>query len=204
MAFTSAGTSFVRYRIPQQIEQPFWSEVLDRLKRFAFVDIDDTADERSFGWVSFDNMLETDWHSASPEKGIYLTFSLRLDTRRIPAAVFKKHFQIALTNLKEQMQASGKKFVSKDQKTELKEQVMLRLRSRFLPIPAYFEVVWNTTNNIVFFGSTRDKMCELFVELFHKTFGIHLERQTPFWLGLQLAGTQARGSLESIEPTTFI
>ena len=126
MAFTSASTSVVRYRIPQQIEQPFWGEVLDRLKRFAFVDIDNNSDERSFGWVCFDDMLDTNWEVAPPEKGAYLAFSLRLDTRRVPAAVFKKHFQIALKDLKEQVKESGKKFVSKDQKTELREQVLLR------------------------------------------------------------------------------
>ncbi len=204
MAFTSASTSFVRYRVPQQIDQPFWGEVLDRLKRFAFVDIDNNSDERSSGWVCFDDMLDTNWETAPPEKGAYITFSLRLDTRRVPAAVFKKHFQIALKDLKEQVRQSGKKFVSKDRKTELREQVLLRLRSRTLPVPAYFEVIWNTDSQIIFLGSTRDKVCEMFEELFHKTFGIHLERQTPFWLGLQLAGKEARGQLEAMEPISFI
>ena len=36
------------------------------------------------------------WRSAPPEKGAYLAFALRLDTRRIPPAVLKKYVTIAL------------------------------------------------------------------------------------------------------------
>ncbi len=204
MALLSASTSLTRYRIVEDIPQALWGEVNDRLRKFAFRDIDDTAEERSFGWVCFDNMLDAEWNTAPPEKGAYLTFSLRLDTRRIPAAVLKKHVQLAMEQQLHLMQAQGQKFLTRDQKTEIKEQVKLRLRARTLPVPAYFDVIWDTEKNLVYLGTTTDKIRELFDELFTKTFGLNLEPQNPFFTALSLLGQDKLQTLETLEPTLFV
>ena len=97
MGFMSASVGLTRYRIVEEdIPSSLWHEVEDRLKRNSFRDIDASAEERSFGWVSFDNMLDPDFILCPPEKGPYLTFTLRLDTRRVPPAVMKKHFAVAV------------------------------------------------------------------------------------------------------------
>ncbi|MDD2219798.1 MAG: recombination-associated protein RdgC [Desulfoplanes sp.] len=204
MAILSASTSLTRYHIVEDVPQELWAEVNDRLRKFAFRDIDDTADERSFGWVCFDNMLDAKWTTAPPEKGVYLTFSLRLDTRRISAAVLKKHVQLAMDHQLRLMQDQGQKFLTRDQKTEIKEQVKLRIRARTLPVPAYFNVIWDTDKNIIYLGSTTDKILELFNELFTKTFGLNLEPQTPFFSALNLLGEDRLQDLETLEPTIFV
>jgi DNA recombination-dependent growth factor C len=204
MSILAASTSLSRYRIVEDIPGELWAEINDRLRKFAFRDIDETADERSFGWVCFDNMLDEKWATAPPEKGHYLAFSLRVDTRRIPAAVLKKHLQLAMNHQLERLKAQGKKFLTRDQKIEIKEQVKLRLRARTLPIPAYFNVIWDTDNSTVFLGNTTDKVRELFEELFTKTFGLNLEPQTPFFKALSLAGPNRLQDLEQLEPTLFI
>ena len=82
MAFISGSTSFTRYRIVEDVPDELWPKIPELLKKFAIKEIDQTADERSWGWVCFDDWLDTALRTAPPEKGAYLTFSLRLDTRR--------------------------------------------------------------------------------------------------------------------------
>ena len=39
---------------------------------------------------------------------------------------------------------------------------MFQLKKRFLPIPAEFQVIWNTSSGEVWFASTQGKMLEIF------------------------------------------
>jgi hypothetical protein len=203
MGFLSASVSFTRYRLMSEAPDTLWSEVVDRLKRYAFRDIDDTADERSFGWVCYDNWLDPYFKEAPPQKGEHLAFSLRLDTRRVSPAVFKKHFSLALGEALEHAKSQGKAHISRDRKQEIREQVNQRLMSRTLPIPAVFEVAWNVPKNVIYLGSTRQKIKSLFEDLFTLTFDLHVEPLTPYALGLSLAGEEKRPVLDSLEPADF-
>ncbi|WP_457571743.1 recombination-associated protein RdgC [Desulfovulcanus sp.] len=201
MGILSTSLSLTRYKIVGNVPDTLWTEIQTRLLKFSFRDIDNTTDERSFGWVCFDNMLDPNWHTAPPEKGEYLTFALRLDTRHIPPAVLKKHFQLHFEELKEKLKEKGYKYISREQKKELKEQVKLKLLAKTLPIPAYFDVVWDMGKNIVYFASTRPKILELFEELFTRTFELHLEPQNPFFAALNIIGQEHLPKLEALEPT---
>lgn len=204
MGFLSASTGLTRYRLSDEVGDDVLSDVQLRLKRFAFVDIDQSMEERSFGWVCFDDLLDAQWVAAGPEKGPYLAFSLRLDTRRVPPAVFKKHWMIALRERMAQLGQEGKKFLSKDQKTELRDQVRQRLLMRSLPIPAVFDVVWSVRDNRVYLATTNTKVRALFEELFTQTFEAGLEPLTPVVLGLELLGEAAEGHLTGFEGSLFV
>ncbi|SDB51719.1 Putative exonuclease, RdgC [Desulfonatronum thiosulfatophilum] len=204
MGFLSASTGLTRYRLPDDVGDDVLAEIPRRLKSFAFVDIDQSMEERSFGWVCFDDLLDVDWATAGPEKGPYLAFSLRLDTRRVPPAVFKKHWMIALRERQAQLAQEGKKFVPKDQKTELREQVRQKLLMRSLPIPAVFDVVWSVRDNRVYLATTNGKIRTLFEDLFARTFQAELEPLTPVSLGLEMLGAGAEGRLTSFEGSIFI
>jgi hypothetical protein len=201
MSFTKSSASFTRYRISDPVPSFLWGEVPDRLRRFAFKDIDDLPEERSFGWTAFDDMLDTLWQTHPVEKGIYLAFALRLDTRRVPPAVAKKHLALALRKEEAAMRDLGKKFVSRERRKELKEQVLLRLRRHFLPIPAQFELVWNTASSFLYFTSVQQKMRDLFEEIFVRTFDLHIAPLTPYELAAALLPDPA--PLDILEPTRF-
>ena len=89
MGFCNASCSFTRFRIIDPIPSELWTQIPDKLRQFAFRDIDDLPEMQAYGWVCFEDMLDSEWRTAPPHKGAYLLFSLRLDTRRIPAAVIK-------------------------------------------------------------------------------------------------------------------
>ena len=203
MGFMNASASFTRFQITETVPKELWTQIPDKLKQFAFKEIEDTAEERGWGWVCFDDMLDSFWRTAPPEKGGYITFSLRLDTRRIPAAVIKKHAQLALRDEERKIKEQGKKYVSRERKKELKEQVQLKLRARSFPIPAEFNVAWNIQTNVVYLASTQSKVLELFTEYFSQSFGLDLEPMNPYTLAVRLKGEDVMHSLDNIEPSRF-
>ena len=204
MSFLKSSTSFTRFRIVDELPAGLWATVPDKLRQYAFQDIDEIPEERSFGWVNFDDMLDASWRISPPEKAEYLTFSLRLDTRRIPPAVLKKHTRIALQEEERRIKEQGKKFVARERKKEIAEQVKLRLRSRFLPIPAEFQVVWNTQTSRIYLASTQGKVIELFQEQFTRTFDLHIEQLLPYGLALSLLGDDISARLDEVEATRFL
>jgi len=203
MGFLNASSSFTRFRIADPVPATLWPTLPDKLKQFCFRDIDNTSDERSWGWVCFDDMLDTSWRTAPPEKGGYIAFSLRQDTRRIPAAVLKKHLAIALREEEARNKEQGKKFISRERKKELREQVRIKLMARFLPIPAEFNVLWTIDTGVIYFASTQSKMIDLFSDYFTLTFDLHLEPLTPYALAASMLDEAAMTKLDTLEPTRF-
>lgn len=204
MSILSASLGLTRYRIIEDVPNELLQQVPEKLTQFCMVDIDATADERSFGWTNVDDMLDMNWTQSPPEKGEYFTFKLRLDTRRIPPAVLKKHYTIALNKELEHNKEQGKNFVSRDRKREIKEQVTLKLRARSLPIPAVFDVIWNPSANRVYLDTTNAKVRSLFEDHFTLTFDLHLEPLTPFFMAMEELGEEAAPRLENLDPTIFV
>ncbi len=203
MGLISSSGSFTRYAIVGEVSQERLREIPERLVKHAFQEIDHTADERSFGWVCFDDWLDMEWATAPPEKAHFMAFSLRLDTRRIPPAVYKKHVDLALRAEKEAAREAGKTFVGKDRKKEIREQVRLKLLARSMPIPAVFEAAWDVMKHEIYFNSTNSKTQELFEDLFTLTFELHLEPMTPYYLGLRLLDPSRHALLDELQPCEF-
>ncbi|WP_285906341.1 recombination-associated protein RdgC [Pseudodesulfovibrio pelocollis] len=203
MSILSASLGLTRYRVMEDVPSDLLRQVPEKLRQFSFVDIDATAEERSFGWTSIDDMLDLNWTQSPPEKADYFAFALRLDTRRIPPAVLKKHTTIALNKELAQNKEQGKNFVSRDRKREIKEQVTLRLRARTFPIPAVFDAIWNPTANRILLATTNAKVRALFEDYFTLTFDLHLEPLTPFFMAMDILGEEAAPKLEHLEPTIF-
>ncbi len=203
MSFLKAGTTFTRFKIIDEIPPALWGEIPDKLRKHAFKDIDDIPEERSWGWVNFEDMLDVEWKSSPPQKGEYLTFSLRLDTRRVPPAVIKKHLAVEMKKEEAQNKERGKNYISRERKKELKELVILRLKQRFLPIPAEFQAVWNTGSNIVYFASTQSKMLDLFQEQFTLSFNLHIEPLSPYNLAASILSEAELDRLDLLEAADF-
>lgn len=204
MGFLSASAGFTRFRFTEPVPKELWGSISAKLKQYSFKDIDDIPEERGWGWVNFDDMLDTAWTVSPPEKGEYICFSLRLDTRRIPPAVLKKHTLLAIREEENKAKEQGRDYISRTRKKELQDSVKSRLMTRFLPIPAEFNVVWNTRDNIVYFASTQEKVIHLFTEFFSLTFDLDLEPLTPFSLAVHLMGEESIKKLEDVTLTRFV
>lgn len=204
MSFLKSSTSFTRYKVVDEVPASLWSEIPDKLRQFAIKDIDDLPEDRGWGWVCFEDWLDTEWHTCPPQKGgDYITFSLRVDTRRVPPAVIKKHLGLAMKAEELKMKAVGKTFVSRERKKEIKEQVVFLLKKRFLPIPAEFQVVWNVTTGLIYVASVQAKLLELFEEYFLHSFELHLEQLTPYGLATLFLPEADLEQLDDVEATSF-
>ena len=203
MGFLNASSSFTRFSIVDPVPEQLWADIPDLLKKGALLDIDELPEMEAKGWTCSDDYLDTQWVTASPHKGEYLAFTLRIDTRRIPAGVIRKHVTLALKKEKLANLAQGKTYISKERKKEIKEQVTLRLRQRFLPVPAEINVVWSIRKNEVWLASVQNKVIELFMQLFLDTFQLHLQQLTPSALAIQLMGEGQVETIDRIEATVF-
>lgn len=203
MSFLKSSTSFTRFRVLDDVKPEVYDNIGEILRKFAMIDIDDTADERRYGWTNFDDMLDVDFSRSSPRKSEFIVFAFRLDTRRIAPAIIKKHVTIALRQEEEKLAELGKKYISKDRKKEIIEQVKLRLRTRTLPIPAVFEVIWDYSHNMIYFASVQRKVIDLFTEYFVRSFDVRIEQVLPYSLAQSILGEGCEDKLDELEPTTF-
>lgn len=172
----------------------------EKLKQFAFAPIDKLpGEENSRGWVNFDDMLDLAWDVSVPEKGNFLTFAFRTDTRRVPAPVLKVEYEKALQEEMEKAQAEGKKFVSRERKKELKELVKAKLMAKTPPSPAVIDAALDMTTGQLLVGSTSGKQLEAFAEHFKSSFGQDIKE-------LSFAGLEDREDAlkESLAMETFL
>ena len=151
-------------------------DALSLLRKHPFLPIDDTPQERSYGWCAWNDLTDTEWRETHPSiGGSYLAFGLRIDLRKIAPALLKKELAIALKEEEARNKEQGKKFINRERKAEITAQVKLRLMARSLPTPKSIGVVWDTEKDTVYFLSVNDKEVALFCELFTSTFNLELE-----------------------------
>lgn len=203
MGFNSSSISFSRFRVLDPVSDEFLLAIPDKLRLFAFRDIDNTSDVRSFGWVPHEDMLDLAWENSHPRLGEYLLFSLRLDTRRISPAVIKKHVAQALREEYANM-PEGQKLIPKNRKKEIIERISAVLLSRTLPVPALFDVLWNINKNEILFTSIQSKMIDLFMEYFTNSFNLHIEQILPSSLAQNFLDEKLQEELEQLQETQFI
>lgn len=156
----------------------------EALMRRMFMPIDSTADERSFGFVPFDDPFASDmnhaWVTSILERGHFLAFALRMDVRRIPGATLKMRVKSAV---EAEQTATGKKFISKDRKNEIKDREKLRLLAQTVPTPTVVDVVLDMIDGRIYIASVSKKAKDVFASLWHSAFGEMPLEQTPYVLG---------------------
>ena len=192
------------------------SRVGDGLARNAFRSIEQTSEELSIGWVQLDDYQASCFHDPqSYQREHYLTFSLRIDQRKLPTALLKPY----LLKAEEEWLANNPQFnrVPKQQRESLRDAVRGSLFAKTLPAPAIYDAVWDTRSNLLTFASLGTKAIDPFVDLFKKSFdGLRLVPLHPFAragqvidVALQetLAKANATGSegvLEQIEANQWL
>lgn len=152
----------------------------EHLSKNAFRSIDEGIAEVSIGWVHPGNHQESAfgapadfWHDH------YLAFSLRQDRRRIPAALLKAYYQVAEHEF---LAANpGLRWVPKQKKQDLRDNVRAGLLAKTLPVPTVFDTVWDTRTGLLTFTSLGGPAIEAFEVHFKKTFpGLRLVAVHPY------------------------
>jgi DNA recombination-dependent growth factor C len=150
--------------------------------------------------VVLDNLLQTSFDGGQAHKGEYLAFSLRIDTRKVPAAVFRKHYLMAEVKVRQEQKFRR---LSRQQKLELKKTVMADLLRRQMPQPALFDIVWHPGQQRLWLFATSPKVRETFETLFRETFELDIYLLFPYTLAQDVLDATAQDRLETVEPAVF-
>lgn len=202
MGIFAKSLSFCRYFVRGELPADFSAWLTERLQRFQFQEIEDEQAEKSSGWVALSNLLQTDFTGDPVVKGEYVGFSLRIDTRKVPAALLRKHYLLAERRVRE-----GQRFrpLSRSQQQDLKRTVARELLARQLPQPSLYDVVWQPAAQRLWLFATSPKVREIFETLFRETFELDLYLLFPYTLAQDLLPHEALlKRLELIDPTTFV
>ncbi len=146
---------------------------METLQKYAFTDIG--HEEQALGWTNIHDMFDTTWRLAPPTAGEWLCFSLRVDTRKVPSALLKKHLAKVLLKEEEAAASRGEK-VTRKRKKELKEQMFATLRSQTEALPTAIDVAVNIQDGHTLVATTSEAQLALVEEYFTQSFGTTLQR----------------------------
>jgi len=199
MGFLTGTCTFTKYRIEGEEPISFREFVDERLKKFAFHELEGVTDEKITGWVGLGNVLDTEFQNAYYSVGDYLAFSLRIDRRSVPAALHKKH----VLEAEEKARAmSGRRFLSKGERTEIKERVHAVLMSKVMAVPSLFDICWCVSERWLLLASLTAKVREEFEKLFKRSFELE---PVPFlpWTPRHL-DPEVEAKLGRLAPASFV
>jgi DNA recombination-dependent growth factor C len=187
-----------RYRVLDAIPADFTKEFIgERLRKFAFEEIDTTADESSTGWVELFDWLSSNFGEESFSFASNYAFTMRIDTRKLSTKILNRYYDIREVLFVEK---NGRKPNSRKKK-DMKDNLKLELFKRTLLTTDLYEVVWFLNNSEVWLFASGEKLRASFEELFGETFGLNMRLMVPITLGLELVGDDKRMALLDVMPS---
>jgi hypothetical protein len=156
MGIQSASATFTRFTVQDPVQKDFWDFVENALKEGSFNPVQEDRSEAS-GFASWDDLFDTSFDFTSYHKAEYVAFRFRVDRRKVPSILLKQQVQTAI---QEHREKSEGKWPSRQEKLEIREDVLDRLLARSLPQPAACDLVWNTRNKTLLVGTSGQKMLD--------------------------------------------
>ncbi|MFH1243017.1 MAG: recombination-associated protein RdgC [Pseudomonadota bacterium] len=184
MGLINASGSFTRYLVEGPIPEDYPEEFAKRIARYAFRYLDDSSqDERSVGWVSILDTLDSSFPGREYFKEPYLALSWRVDRRGVPSQALNQHCRESERKIKE---AESLEYLPRARRQEIREIVKARLLSRAIPRTQCYDMIWNLQTGVLIFGATGSKLCDEFAEFFFSCFDLHLKSIFPHFLASQV------------------
>lgn len=204
MGFISGSASVTRFLISGSLSENYTDEFPERISRYSFRDLDESSDEeRSTGWVSIMDMFDSQFIGKGFFFDPYIALSWRVDVRNVPGRALKQYSRKAEEEIKRMEDAE---YLSKRQRQEIREGVLIQLRKRAIPRSHTYDMVWNLNTGMVMFGSLSNRICGEFAEFFFKTFELHLTPVFPYSMahqGLEKEGVNLQ-LLDEMQPVEFL
>lgn len=177
MSLLSSAVSITRYRVNGHIQDPVTEAVYTGLRKNMLPEIDDVESAQSVGWTSFQDPFTPSFEGSSFVYGSYFLFSLRIDKKTIPSKLVQKYMAIEIAK---KYQATGREFLSRNEKKMIKDNVTSLLGLRIPATPNIYNVLWNYETALVWFFTHLKGPNEELETLFKTTFGLTMTRIFPF------------------------
>jgi hypothetical protein len=176
MSLLKGSFTFSRFHVEGPLPQAFLNFVNSRIKANSYQDSFKSTEEKTMGWVSLTDILDSHFQNANYALGDYLIFSLRVDRKVIPAKLMKIKI---MEEERRQLAESGKSRLHKQQASAIKDKIKLELLKKIDPVPSFYDVCWAVSQNTLYFSSLSDNVAQDFADLFKKTFALTLKRFSP-------------------------
>ena len=177
MAFLSSSSSISRYYVEGKFDDSIMENIQTGLEKNSLPEIESEYTEIAAGWTPFESPYKPDFNKFGFSFGTYFLFNLRIDKKSIPQKVIKKHISIEIDK---RLEKSGRSFISKNEKSEIKDLIVDNLMRRIPSVPNIYEVLWNYEESNLFFFTTQKAANELFETIFFKSFDLKAIRLFPY------------------------
>jgi recombination associated protein RdgC len=198
MGLIKGTLTLSKYRVVGSLPDNFKNFIDKQIKAFAFRELPMGESEKSAGWTSLKDVLDTNFEYANYLLADYLIFSLRVDRKIISPSLLK----LKVLEAERQLIADkGKGKIYREEQAEIKERVYRSLLRQTLPIPSFYDICWNVSHGRLLFGSLSEKAGEDFEDLFKRTFKLTLQRFVPW--DTKYMDSQTAERIVSISATHF-
>ncbi len=149
--------------------------------------------EQTYGWVTADNLLITEFHAGTVMRGEWAAFALRVDSRRVNTRLLRAQIDLEVRGRLKGMQDAGDKpRIGRDERKELREDLRKELLRQTSPKVDAYTVLVHPKNKDVHVLTLGTKANELVRLHFADTFEADLQPLTPWTRSLELLETEAR------------
>ncbi len=177
MGILSSSASITQYHVEGKLQEPILETVAKGLKKQAVKEIDNETSDEEIGWSCFNDPFSIDFDRSPFLIGTYLVFSMRIDKKSIPSKIIQKHYTL---EIKKKLENSGREFLSKTEKKEIKDHVIHILNLRIPATPNVYDLIWKYEANTLWFFSNLKGANEELETLFTKSFNLKLIRLFPY------------------------
>jgi hypothetical protein len=160
-------------------------------------------EERTFGWTTADNCLDTRFAPDTLERGPCAVFAMRVDKRRVSGRLLKASVDLEMRGRAKDAgldrAAPGERKRSRQaERAEVRRTIAADLLSKASPSVEVHTVVWYPRRRLLLFLSLSRPANETFRTLFADTFDVSLSALTPYHRAVELL--QGRGASEALAP----
>jgi hypothetical protein len=203
MGILSSSVSITQYHVDGKIQEPLLETVASGLKKQAIEEIDNESSDKAIGWTCFNDPFSTDFDQSPFLIGTHFVFCMRIDKKSIPAKIVRKHYTL---EMKTRLKSSGREFLSKTEKKEIKDHVLHILNLRIPATPNLYDLIWNYESNTVWFFSNLKGSNEELETLFNRSFNLKLIRLFPFTMASLTSSLSEieKNSISQLTPTRFM
>jgi recombination associated protein RdgC len=202
MGILSSSASITQYHVEGKLQDSILDTVLKGLKKQSVEEIDNESSDKAIGWACFDDPFSIDFDRSPFQIGTYFVFSMRIDKKTIPAKIVQKHYSL---EMKKRLENSGREFLSKTEKKEIKDHVLQVLSLRIPATPNIYDLIWNYEAETLWFYSNLKGANEELETLFTRSFQLKLIRLFPYTMAMLTSPLSdgEKDSLSKLSPTLF-
>jgi hypothetical protein len=189
---------FTQGALPKDLRRKFLEAA--KLRVFQPLKPEDEALEAT-GWCVMERPFDLELDSAKMFHDSYVLLGFRVDRYRIPGSLLKSQ----ITDEEQRMLSRTKKTkLSRNEKLEVKERVVMRLRKKVIPTSKAIDLSWHLDSGTVLFFGHSKRMLGDFAALFEKTFGLALVEDSPYAAATRAGlSRELERAFKNVEPLSF-